>query len=119
MQKIKTKEIPMNTTHYELPSGTLLHNRYRIESVIGQGGFGITYKAIDESLKRPVCIKELFLSGHCTRGSANTVQSQGLKELDFTHFCERFVEEAGALARFRHPGIVQVQDVFRENGTAY
>jgi serine/threonine protein kinase len=119
MQKTKTKEIPMNTTHYELPSGTLLHNRYRIESVIGQGGFGITYKAIDESLKRPVCIKELFLSGHCTRGSANTVHSQGLKELDFTHFCERFVEEAGALARFRHPGIVQVQDVFRENGTAY
>jgi formylglycine-generating enzyme required for sulfatase activity len=106
-------------THYKLPSGTLLHNRYRIESVIGQGGFGITYKAIDETLKRPVCIKELFLSGHCTRGNANTVQSQGLKDLDFAHFCERFVEEAGALARFRHQGIVQVLDVFRENGTAY
>jgi formylglycine-generating enzyme required for sulfatase activity len=105
--------------HHELPPGTLLHNRYRIVSVIGQGGFGITYKALDQTLSRPVCIKELFLSGHSTRGAGNTVQSQGLKDLDFEHFSERFIEEAGALARFRHPGIVQVLDVFRENGTAY
>ncbi|MFN9110038.1 MAG: protein kinase domain-containing protein, partial [Bacteroidota bacterium] len=109
----------MNNTHHELPTGTLLHNRYRIESVIEQGGFGITYKALDQTLSRPVCIKELFLSGHSTRGAGNTIQSQGLKDLNFEHFCDRFIEEAGALARFRHQGIVQVLDVFRENGTAY
>ena len=104
---------------HELPAGSILHHRYRIDAVIGQGGFGITYKASDERLQRLVCIKELFLSGHCTRGQGNTVQVQGLQGRDFGHFVQRFMEEAGALARFRHPGIVQVLDVFQENETAY
>ncbi|MEY3983768.1 MAG: hypothetical protein RL160_1327, partial [Bacteroidota bacterium] len=105
--------------HLFLPAGTLLHGRYQIESKLGSGGFGITYMAEDTKLSRLVCVKELFISSHCTRGTGNTVQSHGLKDLKFSDFRERFMNEARRLARFRHPGIVSVQDVFQENGTAY
>ncbi len=104
---------------HQIPSGIILHHRYRTVSVIGQGGFGITYLCRDERLQRMVCIKEFFLSGHCTRGSGQTVITQGLNAGDFAHFRARFSEEARALARFRHPGIVQVLDVFEEHNTAY
>ena len=110
----------MSENHsYELQSGTLLNGRYKIQSNLDSGGFGITYMAEDTKLSRLVCVKELFISGHCTRGTGNTVQSQGLKDLKFSDFRNRFLEEARRLARFEHPGIVSVQDVFEENGTAY
>lgn len=110
----------MEYTHnHELPIGTQLNGRYRIIAVLSPGGFGITYKAEDERLKQTVCVKELFISGHCTRGQGNTVQSQGLKKQDFSYYREKFIEEARQLVRFRQPGIVQVFDVFEENGTAY
>jgi serine/threonine protein kinase len=108
-----------DNTRHELPQGILLHERYRIERVLGAGGFGITYLCRDERLQRQVCIKEFFLSGYCTRGSGQTVITQGLNAGDFAHFRARFSEEARALARFRHPGIVQVHDVFEEHNTAY
>lgn len=103
----------------QLQPSTILHHRYRIERLLGAGGFGMTYLCLDERLQRRVCIKEFFLSGHCTRGSSQTVITQGLNAGDFAHFRARFSEEARALARFRHPGIVQVLDVFEENNTAY
>ncbi|MFN9113508.1 MAG: serine/threonine protein kinase, partial [Bacteroidota bacterium] len=104
---------------HQLPVGTILHGRYRIESVIGQGGFGITYKAHDPGLNHWVCIKELFPSGLCVRGPENTVVFQGKEALDFPGFRKRFIREAQELARFRHPNIVRVSEVFEANQTAY
>ncbi|MFN9115693.1 MAG: serine/threonine protein kinase [Bacteroidota bacterium] len=105
--------------HYELPSGTLLHNRYRIHSVIGQGGFGITYKATDQTNNQSVCIKELYIAGHCTRGAGHTVQVQGLESEVFADYIKRFIAEAKSLQAFKHPGIVHVNDVFEALNTAF
>ena len=104
---------------YELPTGTILDGNFRIESKLRSGGFGITYKALDISLSRLVCVKELFILGHCIRGAGNTVQTQGLEALKFSDFRERFVKEAQRLAQFKNAGIVSVYRVFQENGTAY
>jgi serine/threonine protein kinase len=102
-----------------LPFGHLLHQRYTIQSTIGQGGFGITYLAYDQKLDQEVCIKELFVSGNSTRGSNLTVHSQSTGDFSFADFVQRFVQEARQLARFQHPNIVRVIDVFEENQTAY
>ena len=102
-----------------LTPGYLLVHRYSIQSTIGQGGFGITYLAYDQKLDQDVCIKELFVSGTNTRGSNFTVQSQSIGGLSFQQFVQRFVQEARQLARFQHPNIVRVLDIFQENSTAY
>jgi formylglycine-generating enzyme required for sulfatase activity len=102
-----------------LPSGHLLHQRYSIQSSIGQGGFGITYLAYDQKLDQEVCIKELFVSGNSTRGANLTVYSQSTGDFSFSDFVQRFVQEARQLARFQHLNIVRVLDIFQENGTAY
>jgi serine/threonine protein kinase len=107
----------MNT--HILPSGHLLHLRYSIQSCLGQGGFGITYLAYDQKLEQEVCIKELFVSGNSTRGSNMTVQSQGKSTFSFQDFVQRFVQEARQLAKFQHPNIVRVLDIFQDNDTAY
>jgi uncharacterized protein (TIGR02145 family) len=102
-----------------LPSGHLLHQRYSIQNSLGQGGFGITYLAYDSKLDQEVCIKELFVSGNSTRGTNLTVHSQTTGGFSFADFVQRFVQEARQLARFQHPNIVRVIDVFQENDTAY
>lgn len=105
--------------NHTLPPGYLLASRYKIEQVLGQGGFGISYKAFDNKLMQPVCVKELYISGNSTRGDQNQVYSQNLKVLSFADFVKRFIDEARKLAQFKHHNIVQVQDVFEENNTAY
>ncbi len=102
-----------------LPNGTILDHNFRIIETIGQGGFGITYKAENISLGNIVCVKELFISGNSTRGLNNTVHSQNMKENSFNHFKERFITEARDLAKFNNPGIVKVLGVFEQNDTAY
>jgi serine/threonine protein kinase len=104
---------------HQLSPGHPLCNRYSIRKVLGQGGFGITYLAYDNKLEQEVCIKELFVSGNSTRGANMTVQSQGDSAFSFTEFADRFVQEAKQLARFQHPNIVRVIDIFQENETAY
>ncbi len=103
----------------ELLNDTILQGKYKITERLGQGGFGITYKAENTILGTIVCIKELFIGGICSRGSNNTVQSQTIKDVSFDYFKKRFMEEARGLAKFNHPGIVRVTDVFEENNTAY
>jgi serine/threonine protein kinase len=102
-----------------LSSGHLLYNRYSIQQTLGQGGFGITYLAYDQKLEQEVCIKELFISGNSTRGANMTVQSQGNSSFSFQEFVDRFLQEAKQLAKFQHPNIVRVIDIFEENNTAY
>ena len=102
-----------------LPSGHLLLHRYSIQHSIAQGGFGITYLAIDQKLEQEVCIKELFILGNSTRGANMTVLSQGHSTFTFQEFVDRFIQEARQLVKFQHPNIVRVIDIFEENDTAY
>ena len=93
---------------------------YRIESFLGQGGFGVTYIAHDTMLDMQVAIKEYLPERIAERVSDTTVQVR--RESD-THIFRRglagFMKEARTLARFKHPNIVRVMSVFQLNGTAY
>lgn len=108
-------------TYKELESGTTLcGGKYIIENKIGEGGFGITYLALQSGLNRRVCIKEYFLSGKCVRAThARTVLVQGESEGIFEKYRQSFVREAKMLAGLHHPNIVEVLDVFDENNTSY
>lgn len=102
------------------PGTTLCDGKYIIEAKIGKGGFGITYKAIQNGLNRVVCIKEYFPAGKCTRATKkNTVFVQGTSEQVFEKYRQAFVREAKMLATLHHPNIVEVLDVFDENNTSY
>ncbi|MFN4361679.1 MAG: protein kinase domain-containing protein [Hylemonella sp.] len=102
-----------------LAPGQAIHE-YRVERVLGGGGFGITYLAQDANLQLPVAIKEYFPANVAVRASDNAVRvrsDEGQERFDWG--LERFVDEARALASFRHPNIVRVLRYFKENGTAY
>lgn len=102
-----------------LPSG------YRLEGlefagVIGQGGFGITYSAVEISIGRRVAVKELLPESIATRLGGSTVQPLGANRAeDWNWARQRFLEEASILARFAHPAIVGVQRLIEANGTVY
>lgn len=108
-------------TFIELQPGTTLNNgKYVIENKIGEGGFGITYKAVQIGLNRIVCIKEYFPAGKCNRNvSSKTVFPQGMTTELYDKYRSAFVNEAKMLAKMRHPNIVEVIDVFDENNTSY
>lgn len=102
-----------------LPAGTLLANgRYQLQQVLGQGGFAITYLALDIQLKRTVAIKELCPQG-CIRDAHNQVAPITLPPDQFAQIRQRFVEEAQLVAQLSHPGIVRIYDVFQQNNTGY
>ncbi len=102
----------------ELPVGaTLADDRYRVIGIIGRGGFGITYEVGDARLKRRVAVKELFPESAVRHGSMVLTPPQA--RASFRSARERFLREARVLARFTHPGIVRVYEVFEEHGTAY
>lgn len=105
-----------------LKPGTLLQKgKYRVISVLGQGGFGLTYLGEHVMLGRKVAIKEYFPKQYCDRDSdtshvtANSTASAEVME----RYRSKFIKEAVMLSRFVHPNIVSIQDVFEENNTAY
>ena len=103
-----------------LPGGTELAGDYRIDRVLGAGGFGVTYLAEEIALSRKVSIKEYFPSDFAARSSdgSATPRSQDCAG-DYTWGLERFIEEAQTLAKFDHSNIVRVYRTFRANNTAY
>ncbi len=93
---------------------------FRIVSVLGQGGFGVTYKAVDERLERMVAIKEYLPRQFATRESDATVRARSAADAEvFEWGRKRFIDEARALAKFKHPNIVAVIRYLEANGTAY
>ncbi len=100
---------------------TLQGGKYKIESVLGQGGFGITYLANQEMLDRKVCIKEFFFKEYCERDETTSQVSLGTqnnKEM-VERFMAKFIKEARVISQLNHPNIVGIHDIFTENNTAY
>lgn len=103
-----------------LPTGTELVGDYRIERVLGAGGFGITYLADEIALDRAVTIKEYFPSDFAARNSSREAVPRSKDcSKDYRWGLDRFIEEAQTLARFDHPNIVRVYRYFRANNTGY
>ena len=100
---------------------TLQNGRYQIESILGQGGFGITYRAVQTSLGRTVAIKEFFMKDYCERAKDSTHVTMGTQSSRamVMRYREKFEKEARTLAKLEHPHIVRVIDVFQENNTSY
>jgi len=110
-----------------LPTGFSLH-RYQIESVLGAGGFGITYRAIHEALENQVAIKEYFPAEWAYRDhNGTTVRPNAQGQIPARHgepACydwglQRFLDEAKILVQINHPCVVRVRDYFTANGSAY
>ena len=97
---------------------SLRQGAYRIQTILGQGGFGITYLGTEAALDRPVAVKEHFPWG-CQRGENDRVLPGAVEPELYQRSLDRFSREARLLAQFDHPGIVRVLTVFEENNTAY
>lgn len=104
----------------QLQQGATLQNgKYRIEKVLGQGGFGITYLATQTVLGNKVAIKELFMQGVNDRQDGMVTVSNNANSNLFTHQKRKFVKEAQRIAGLDNKHIVKVHDMFEENNTAY
>lgn len=103
-----------------LSAGTIL-NRYRIERILGEGGFGVTYLAIEPVQQHYVAIKEYFPKRLANREGGITIVPNRLVEDQrvFKWGLKRFLDEARVLARLDHPSIIKVQKYFELHGTAY
>ena len=113
---------------------TLLHEKYQIKKVLGQGEFGITYLAYDQTLQQNVAIKEYFpvkivrrLGNTLRKGQGEyelsataMVYPQNGQEEKYLNGMQNFLEEAQVLfGKFDVEGLAAVKDYFEENGTAY
>lgn len=101
-----------------LPAGVQI-GEYRVLDVIGEGGFGIVYKARDLSLDREVAIKEYMPSALAGRQSSHQVHVRSQHRGAFDAGLRSFINEARLLARFSHPTLVHVYRFFEAGGTAY
>lgn len=105
-----------------LKPGVILKERYKIEEVIGAGGFGITYRAWDPLLQSYVAIKEYYPSGIATRSadSSKVCVPVGQEQREYHRGRIRCLKEAQDVARFQsEPNIVSIYDYLEENDTAY
>lgn len=107
---------------YCLKRNSILHGRYLIGNVLGQGGFGITYIGFDMMLNIKVAVKEYYPMGFVSRDCSQTSRivwsmTQGAQEYSG---CDEFLKEARRMAQIDVlPGIVRVRDTFMDNNTAY
>lgn len=107
---------------FSLPHGSILAGRFITGRVLGQGGFGITYLALDNQTKTKVAIKEFMPDSMAVRtaGTPQITVYTGQRQENFRYGMERFLDEAKVLAKFQdNPHIVGVRSYFEENGTAY
>ena len=100
---------------------------YRIENVLGQGSFGITYLAkielqgglgnLESSIY--VTIKEFFMKEISGREGTTVTSSVNSKDGLFYEYKEKFAREAKNLSKLKHPNIVNVMEFFEANNTCY
>lgn len=112
---------PPDQPHYLTP-GTILGNHFIVGTVIGFGGFGITYKCFDTTLGVIVAVKEFYPVGLVNRapGERKVGLLSGDKKEQYRERLQRFLMEAQSVAQFgKAKDIVNVYDFFEENGTAY
>jgi len=106
-------------TSNTLPPGYQL-DEYVIESVLGVGGFGVSYQATDPTLGTRVVIKEYFPQALARRnGDMSLVPAPGEAARQYEWGRQQFLKEVRALARFRHHHIVRVLRFVERNGSAY
>ena len=109
---------------YALLPNTILHGKYLIGRVLGQGGFGITYVGFDLTLEMKVAVKEYFPIGQATRTGTLSSQihwnSSQIEAGEAAAGVQEFLKEARRMAKLDSvPAIVRVRDTFPDNGTAY
>jgi formylglycine-generating enzyme required for sulfatase activity/tRNA A-37 threonylcarbamoyl transferase component Bud32 len=104
-----------------LPHGTELdRGKYRIDYVLGKGGFGITYQAVNSKLEQRIAIKEYCPAENVVRNSKTGGVTMPNSYVDeFQRGKKKFLDEAKTLAQFTDPNIVRAIDFFEENDTAY
>ncbi len=108
-----------NMAALALPPGFRLLE-YRIDQVLGQGGFGITYLATDINLNTRFAIKEyLPVEFSCRASDFSVVPRYPEDSQTYQTGLENFLYEARTLASFRHPHIVRVARFFEAYRTAY
>jgi formylglycine-generating enzyme required for sulfatase activity/serine/threonine protein kinase len=105
--------------HHALPIGTQLFE-YRIDKLLGEGGFGLTYLGYDTHLEKLVAIKEYMPDSLAIRleGSTVVAKSSSVQD-DYQWGLQSFLKEAKALAKFEDLNIVRIYRYFEANGTAY
>ena len=112
-----------HTSPYALPPGTVLNGKYLVGRVLGQGGFGITYIGLDLQLQCKVAIKEYYPAGFVARktGSSQVVwYSSEAAQQARSSGQELVLKEARKISKLSDiEPVVQVFNVFQENGTAY
>ena len=95
--------------------------KYKIIRQLGQGGFGVTYLAIQTALDRKVAVKEFFMFDYCNREGETTFVTMGNSSSHgmVEQYKRKFIKEAKTIASLDNPHIIRIYDVFEENGTAY
>ena len=113
------RAVPVAAEHDVLPPGTRF-GEFEILRVLGVGGFGIVYLAMDHSLQREVALKEYMPAALAVRGDGPqiTIRS-GAHSETYAIGLRSFVNEARLLARFDHPSLVKVYRFWEDNATAY
>lgn len=112
----------MNTPvyHHALAAGQRIEE-FELKSVLGAGGFGVTYMGFDHQFHRAVAIKE-YLPGEIAMrdpASANVIPRYDADRENYQHGLDRFLDEARLLAKFDGPHVVRVHRYLRANDTAY
>jgi serine/threonine protein kinase len=110
----------MSVEHFQALAKGVRLNQYEMLSILGAGGFGITYMARDTTLDTMVAIKEYLPDDFAVRQGDSTVAAKSsTSKGDFDWGLKAFLDEARVLAKFRHPNIVRVNQIFETNNTAY
>lgn len=96
-------------------------NKYKVETILGSGGFGNTYLAVQVALGRKVAIKEFFMKDYCDRDESTSqiIIPTESSRLIVEKYKQKFLKEAQMIASLKNEHIIQIYDIFEENNTAY